>query len=191
MNNMNEEQTKKISLTDKLDAYFAKKGKFLAFMWQFLKFTIVSFLTFAIQIALVYLLLFFMKDFKEPLPHFLAVIFSETTVGEGNSNWGYMLPFFISNLVANTFGYFMNKSKTFKSDAPLWHLVIYIVTLFILILISTWLQGVVVNALTATEIAFFVTLAPTIGSMAAGTLQFAAIFPLQKFVLLREKKADK
>ena len=116
-------------------------------IWQIVKFIVVSLLVTIIQLALVNLLYFFMKNWQEPLPGFLGEIFSPSTVGEGHSNWGYILPFFLSNFIANTVGYFLNKRKTFKSDAPLWHYIIYIVLLFLLILFSTWLQGLVVNAL--------------------------------------------
>lgn len=154
-------------------------------IWQIIKFIVVSLLVTIIQLALVNLLYFFMKDWKEPLPGFLGDIFSTATVGEDHSNLGYILPFFLSNFIANTIGYFLNKRKTFKSDAPLWHYIIYIVLLFLLILFSTWLQGLVVNALISVN---FESLAPTIAAMVAGTVQMIVLFPLQKFVLLREKK---
>lgn len=159
-------------------------------IWQFIKFVLVSCLATVIQLALVNILYFMMKGFTTPLPAFLAAVFNETTVGEGNANWGYMLPFFLSNLIANTVGYFINRSKTFKSDAPIWHFALYIVILFALIVFSTWLQGVIVNALNGCGVAFFVGAAPTIASMAAGTLQLIILFPIQKYVLLREKKEN-
>lgn len=154
-------------------------------IWQIIKFVVVSMLVTIIQLALVNLLYFFMKSWKEPLPGFLGDVFSEQTMGADHSNWGYVLPFFLSNFIANTVGYFLNKSKTFKSDAPIWHYVIYIVVLFLLIVFTTWLQGVVANALVSVNVEV---LAPTIASMVAGTVQMIVLFPLQKFVLLREKK---
>lgn len=156
-------------------------------IWQFIKFIVVSLLVTIIQLALVNLLYFLLKNWKAPLPDFLAKIFTEDTVGKGHSNWGYILPFFVSNFVANTVGYFLNKHKTFKSDAPIWHYIVYIVLLFLLILFTTWLQGVVANWMTSLGAEG---IAPTIAAMAAGTVQMIVLFPLQKFVLLREKKKD-
>ena len=78
-----------------------------------------------------------MKNWKEPLPGFFGGIFSEQTMEKGQSNWGYILPFFLSNFVANA-----------RIEA----------------------------------------LAPTIASTVVGTVQTIALFPLQKFVLPREKK---
>lgn len=182
-----EEEEKKASRFTKFlnnaDEKAEKGGK--KTIWQIIKFIIVSSLVTLIQLGLVNLLYFLMKSWIEPLPNFLAAIFSEQTVGISHSNWGYILPFFISNLVANTVGYFLNKSKTFKSDAPIWHYVIYILFLLLLILFSTWLQGIVANGLSQLGAE---AIAPTIAGMVAGTFQMIVLFPLQKYVLLRERK---
>ncbi|MCR4562133.1 MAG: GtrA family protein [Bacilli bacterium] len=180
------QQEKKESFLDKIDNKADKKG--IKTLWQAIKFLVVSCLVTLIQLGLVNLMYFLMKGWTTPLPGFLAIIFSEQTIGVGHSNWGYILPFFISNLVANTVGYFLNKSKTFKSDAPWWHYVIYILVLLVLISISTWLQGLIVNGLNSVGAEV---VAPTIAGMAAGMFQLIALFPLQKYVLLKEKKEEK
>jgi len=155
---------------------------------QALKFILVSLLASAIQLILVNALYFAMRGWTAPLPTFLAGIFTEQTMGAGHANWGYVLPFFLSNLIANIVAYIQNKKRTFKSDAPKRNFVIYIVVLFCLILFSTWLQGVVAGKLLATENQLLQKLAPTIAMACAGTLQMIILFPLEKFVLLKEKK---
>lgn len=170
---------------DKMDEKAANKGKGIKTLWQIVKFIIVSLLVTIIQLGLVNLLYFLMKGWVEPLPGVLGEIFSESVMGEAHSTWGYILPFFLSNLIANTVGYFLNKHKTFKSDAPWWHYVIYIVILFILIVFTTWVQGLIANLMISWGVEG---LGPTIASMVAGNIQFILLFPLQKFVLLREKK---
>ena len=155
---------------------------------QALKFILVSLLASAIQLILVNALYFAMRGWTAPLPPFLAGIFTEQTMGAGHSNWGYVLPFFLSNLIANSVAYIQNKKRTFKSDAPKRNFVIYLVILFCLILFSTWLQGVVAGALLATDSQLLQNLAPTIAMACAGTLQMVILFPLEKFVLLKEKK---
>ena len=169
---------------DKMDEKAANKGKKIKLVWQIVKFLIVSLLVTIIQLALVNLLFFCMKGWVEPLPGFLGDIFTEEVMGKDHSNWGYILPFFLSNLIANTVGYFLNKHKTFKSEAPWWHYVIYIVFLFLLIVFTTWIQGLVANLFIARGVE---SLGPTVAAMAAGTIQMLLLFPLQKFVLLREK----
>ncbi len=175
----------KESFLNRIDAKAEKKG--IKTLWQALKFVVISCLVTIIQLALVNLLYFLMKGWTEPLPPFLSAIFSEQTIGMGHSNWGYILPFFLSNFIANTVGYFLNKSKTFKSDAPFWHYLLYIVVLLLLIFFATWLQGLIVNGMTSVGAEG---IAPTIATLTASTVQLVTLFPLHKYVLLREKKAD-
>ena len=185
---MNKEKkpSKFTQVLNKIDDY--AEARHLKTLWQIAKFMAVSFLVSAIQLGLVNLLYFLMKGWTEPLTPLLSMIFSEDIVGEGHSNWGYILPFFISNLAANTVGYFLNRSKTFKSDAPIWHYIIYVGVLLVLIFFTTWLQGVAVNIMVGWGVEG---IAPTLAAMLAGTVQLVILFPLQKFVLLREMKKNK
>ena len=174
-----------VSWLDNVDDKAKSKGKWWHTLWQYIKFSAVGIFITLIQLALVNLLYFFMKSWTTPLTGFIGDIFSESTLGEGHSTWGYLLPFFLSNFIANTIGYFLNKKRTFKSDAPKWHYVIYIIVLVLLITFSTWLQGVITNGLVSVNAEF---IAPTIAALTVGMMQSIILFPLQKFVLLKEKK---
>lgn len=174
-----------ISWLDNVDDKAKNKGKWWHTLWQYIKFSAVGIFITLIQLALVNLLYFFMKSWTTPLTGFIGDIFSESTLGEGHSTWGYLLPFFLSNFIANTIGYFLNKKRTFKSDAPKWHYVIYIIVLVLLITFSTWLQGVITNGLVSVNVEF---IAPTVAALTVGMMQSIILFPLQKFVLLKEKK---
>ena len=172
---------------DNLDDHIESKGKVHKNLWQLIKFGIVSFIITIIQLGLLYLMYYLMKSWKEPLPTFLANIFSEKSVGKDHDNWGYVLPFFLSNFIANTIGYFLNKRRTFRSDSPLWHYFLYIGVLVALILFSTWFQGMMNN--------WFIDLGmesigPFVAMNTAGFIQFLVLYPIQKFVLLREKIID-
>lgn len=107
----------------------------------------------------------------------------------GIVTWGYTLPFLLSNLIANIYGYIQNKKTTFKSDAPKIMFVIYIFIMIALILFSTWFQGWVYG-LICSKIPKIVGLARLIAAMAAGFVQMIFLFPMEKFVLLREKKPE-
>lgn len=181
------EKNKIIKFLDNLDDKFEKKGKLFKNLWQLFKFGFVSFIITVIQLGLLYLMYYLMKGWTDPLPGFLAVIFSPETVGEDHANWGYMLPFFLSNFIANTIGYFLNKSRTFKSDAPIWHYLVYIVVLIILIMFSTWFQGVLMNVFIVWGVEV---VGPFIAMNLTGFVQFLVLYPLQKFVLLRERKVE-
>lgn len=157
-------------------------------IWQFIKFILVSGIVSIIQLVLVNVLFFLMQEWKAPLPPFLAGIFTASTVGIGNDNWGYVLPFFLSNLIANIYGYFQNQKTTFKAkNTPAWCMRFYIGTIAALILFSTWLQGVVVNWALHSGISVLVGLSPTLAAMAAGNVQMLVLFPLEKFVLFKER----
>lgn len=107
----------------------------------------------------------------------------------GIITWGYTLPFLLSNLIANIYGYIQNKKTTFKSDAPWYNFAIYIFLMICLILFSTWLQGWIYG-LICSNLPKFAGLARLVASMAAGFVQMVVLFPMEKFVLLKEKKAD-
>ncbi len=172
----------------RLDSAAEARGGRVKTLWQLVKFVAVSSLVGVLQLLLVNLLFFALRDWKAPLPSALAAVFSASSVGAGNDNWGFVLPFFVSNLAANIYGYIQNKRTTFKSDAPGWCFAVYLMLMAALILFSTWLQGVVANALISSASSLLLALAPTIAAMCAGTLQLMVLFPVEKFVLLKEKK---
>lgn len=206
------DEKKKISLSG-IDNAAEGKGSFFKTIWQLVKFLVVSGLVSIIQFGLAMLLpLIFDKLNLPELPSFLAAIFNENSVPAdkfamyapaGIVTWGYVLPFFLSNLIANIYGFYQNKKTTFKSDAPWYSFAAYIILLIALILFSTWLQAVIVAGLESISpdgktgfLLWIVNLVSTdsvarlIASMAAGFLQMVVLFPMEKFVLLKEKKKD-
>lgn len=119
-----------------------------------------------------------------------SAIVNGAVVAGGIVTFGYLLPFLLSNLIANIYGFYQNKKTTFKSDAPWYNFAIYIVLMLALILFSTWLQGWLVGIIAKIPMAWIQPLARTIASMAAGFVQMVVLFPMEKFVLLKEKKED-
>lgn len=199
------DEKKKFSLSG-IDNAAEEKGSFMKTLWQIVKFLVVSGLVTIIQLVLANVLPLIFDSVTAVIPEFLQaifkpdVIFDASTekgaeqiskyVVDGAVTWGYILPFFLSNGIANIYGYIQNKKTTFKSDAPKICFVIYIVLLVALILFSTWLQGAIVGWLSKVDIAFIQGLARTIASLAAGLVQMLVLFPMEKFVLLKEKKKD-
>lgn len=199
------DEKKKISLGG-IDDAAEGKGSFFKTLWQLVKFLVVSGLVTIIQLVLAYLLPFIFDHVTATLPTFLQAIFQPNAifdvttdagakdfakyVVDGVVTWGYVLPFFLSNLIANIYGYIQNKKTTFKSDAPKICFVIYIILMICLILFSTWLQGAIYGALTRVDNAFISGISRLVASMAAGFVQMVVLFPMEKFVLLKEKKKD-
>lgn len=202
---MADDKKKKISLGG-IDNAAEEKGSFIKTLWQLLKFLVVSGLVTIIQLVLANVLPFIFDGLTATLPEFLQGIFAPNTifdpttaegqeqiskyVVDGVVTWGYLLPFLLSNLIANIYGFWQNKKTTFKSDAPWYNFAIYIILMLALILFSTWLQGWIVGVIAKVDWAWLQALSRTIASLAAGLVQMIVLFPMEKFVLLKEKKKD-
>ncbi len=194
-----EKQKKKLSLSG-IDDAAENKGSVWKTLWQIVKFAAVSLIGYAIQLILVYTLPLIFDSVTTLLPGFLQGIFNPELIFDPGSaemtkyviggvvTWGYVIPFFLSNFIANIYGFFQNRKTTFKSDAPWYCLAIYIVVLVALILFSTWFQGLLYGWLTNVGNTFLSGIARFIASMTAGLIQFVVLFPIEKFVLLRERK---
>ena len=181
---------KKFSLGG-LDNAAEEKGSFIKTVWQLVKFLVVSGLVTIIQLVLANVLPLIFDSVTATLPAFLQGMEQiGKYVVDGVVTWGYLLPFFLSNLIANIYGFYQNKKTTFKSDAPWYNFAIYIVLMIALILFSTWFQGWLVGVIAKAPWAWLNKLARTIAGLAAGFVQMVVLFPMEKFVLLKEKKEE-
>lgn len=199
------DEKKKLSIGG-LDSAAEEKGSFVKTIWQLVKFLVVSGLVTIIQLVLANVLPLIFDSVTATLPVFLQGIFKPDVIFDaateqgvkqiakyvvgGVVTWGYLLPFFLSNLIANIYGFYQNKKTTFKSDAPWYSFAAYIIIMIALILFSTWFQGWLVGVLAKIPVEFIQGLARTIAGLAAGFVQMVFLFPMEKFVLLKEKKAD-
>ncbi|WP_177917538.1 hypothetical protein [uncultured Eubacterium sp.] len=199
------DEKKKISLKG-IDGAAEEKGSFIKTLWQLVKFLVVSGLVTIIQLVLANVLPLIFDGVTATLPTFLQGIFAPDVIFDASTEegvvqigkyvvngvvtWGYLLPFFLSNLIANIYGFYQNKKTTFKSDAPWYNFAIYIVIMIALILFSTWFQGWLVGIIAKIDWAWIQPLARTIAGLAAGFVQMVFLFPMEKFVLLKEKKED-
>ena len=197
---MAEEKTNFIT---KLDAKAEAIGGGIKTLWQIVKFLVVSMGVSIIQIILANVLPLIFDNVTATLPGFLQAIFVPDAIFDtatengaadyakyvvgGVVTWGYVLPFFLSNALANVYGYIQNKKTTFKSDAPTYCFVIYIAILVALILFSTWFQGFLFGVLSNLDVGFLKSLARTIAVLVSGLIQMLVLFPMEKFVLLKEK----
>ncbi len=156
---------------------------------QILKYLLAGLSITVVQFVLVNLFPYIFSSWKRELPSFLSIVFSEKTMGEGNSNWGYVMTFFLSNLIANIYGYFLNRRTVFHSDSPLWCFIAFVIMMASLILVSTWLQGLIANAVNqrSPSLSAF---ANTIAAAVCAFGQNLIVYPTEKFILLREKRVS-
>ena len=154
---------------------------------EFIKFNIVSFSVTLLQLLLANLLPYVFDSCLVKVPTFLNNIFYSNNIPtkyiiDGYVTYAYLLPFLLSNLLANIYAYFVNMKATFKGKGTKNGFIAYVLILLTLILFSTWLQGVIVSALYSTKL---VSLSRTIASLSVGIIQMAILFPLEKFVLFK------
>jgi len=157
---------------------------------QILKYLLAGLSVTVFQFVLVNVFPFVFASWKRSLPPFLSLVFSEKTMGAGNSNWGYVMTFFLSNLIANIYGYFLNRKTVFHSDSPLWCFITFVVMMASLILVSTWLQGLIANAVVEGSPSLSA-YANTIAAAVCAFGQNLIVYPTEKFILLREKKSQR
>ena len=172
---------------EKIDKYFESKNKAV---WEFIKFNLVSFSGTLLLLILANVLPIFFDGITAKLPELLRPIFNPDNifqteneykkyVVDGVVTWGYVLPFFLSNVITNIYSYFVNMKVTFKGKISRQAFTLFLVVLVILILFTTWLQGIIFGKLATTSIA---SLSRTIASLVSGTIQMIVIYPLEKYV---------
>lgn len=175
-------------------------------VWQVVKFSLISIVVALIQTVLQYLLPLIFDNVTAVLPSWLAWIFNTESlfdvttaagakdfakyVVNGVVTWGYVLPFFLSNYIANIYSYIQNKKTTFKSDAPRWHFVLYFIILTLLIVFATWLQGFMYGWVNHIDSSFVHAISRLLVMAPAGMLQFIVLFIAQK-ILLPMREEDK
>lgn len=154
---------------------------------EFIKFNIVSFSVTLLQLLLANLLPYLFDGYLVKIPTLLNNIFYSDNIPtkyivDSYVTYAYLLPFLLSNLLANIYAYFVNMKATFKGKGTKGGFIAYVVILLTLILFSTWLQGLIVGTLYSTK---FVNVSRTIASLTAGTVQMLILFPLEKYVLFK------
>lgn len=179
----------KVSLSS-IDKAAEGKGKGMETLWQFVKFIVVSLGAFVIQTFLPILIKLVMS------PEFLAKeydiwgIFKSSVDEKGVVlGLGVFIAANVSNVIAQIVSFFINREKTFNSDANIAvTLPIYIVFTIALIIFSAWLSTKLIplfTNLTGSDSA-----AMAISGAVCGAVQFFLYFPFDK-LLFPKKKEEK
>lgn len=166
------------------------KGSAINTLWQFVKFIVVSLGAFVIQTFLPLLIKLPMKDEFLHRAYEFWIFKSEApdpATGIIAAGLGVFIAANASNVIAQIVAFFINREKTFNSDANIAvTLPIYIIFTIALICFSAWLSP--------TLITFF---ASKIGENAAiavsgavcGAIQFFLYFPVDKILFHKKKEA--
>ncbi len=176
-----------------IDSAAANKGKGIETLWQFIKFIVVSLGAFAIQTVLPIIIKLFMSE-EFQTRKFTWWIFhdvSEVDKDTGKlivTGLGLFLAANIANIVAQIVAFFINRDKTFNSDANIAIVLpIYIVFTIALICFSAWLSPTLINFFQShkvnTDLSLF------LSGAICGAIQFFLYFPVDK-ILFHKKKED-
>jgi putative flippase GtrA len=170
-----------------IDNAAASKGKGLETVWQFVKFIFVSLLAMIVQFALLNLLplipaiknLYNGQDFN-------WWVFTVTGVAGG---LGYFIVNNTANIIAQIVAFFVNRDKTFNSDANVAIVLpIYIVFTIALICFSAWLnptlKDIFVEKWNWGDAA-----SANAATMICSAVQFFLYFPVDKLLFPKKKEA--
>ena len=168
-------------------------------LWQLVKFIGVGGIGGIIQAVLQYIFPMFFDGLTVTLPKWLDFLYNEPTLFDtdtaagaadaakyiigGTVTWGYVLPFFLANILANIFVYIMNKKYTFKSSAPRWHFVLYFVIMVLTIVFATWMQGALYPLIIRAPWEWMHSLARLLLLIPCGIVQTIVFFIAQKLLL--------
>jgi len=171
-----------------IDNAAASKGKGLETVWQFVKFIFVSLLAMIVQFALLNLLplipaiknLYNGQDFN-------WWVFTVTGVAGG---LGYFIVNNTANIIAQIVAFFVNRNKTFNSDANVAVVLpIYIVFTIALICFSAWLNPTLKD-LFIEKWGWGDDLSANAATMICSAVQFFLYFPVDKLLFPKKKEAS-
>lgn len=176
---------------NQIDKAADNKGSGIRTLWQFVKFIVVSLGAFVIQTCLPYLLKIPMSDdflHKAYKFWFFESEAPDAATGIIAAGLGVFIAANASNIIAQIVSFFINRDKTFNSDANIAvTLPIYIIFTIALICFSAWLSP--------TLITFFCNHnlegpALALSGAICGAVQFFLYFPVDK-LLFHKKKEEK
>ena len=164
-----------------IDKMAEEKGSALVTLWQFVKFIVVSLGAFVIQTFLPLLIKLPMSEAFKMQAFDWGLFKSTAEVG-----LGIFLAANISNIIAQIVSFFINRDKTFNSDANIAvTLPIYIVFTIALICFSAWLSPTLITFFTGK---IGENAAISVSGAVCGAIQFFLYFPVDKLLFSKKKE---
>lgn len=174
-----------MSKLKEIDSKAAEKGSGLQTVWQFVKFIVVSLLAFAVQFILLNTLKYipFIAELWNKNEDFnWFIFFCSGSIG----GLGYFIVNNTANICAQIVSFFVNKEKTFNSDANTAVILpIYLIFTVGLIFFSAWLNPTLKGVFVAH---MGDDLAANAATMICSAVQFFLYFPVDKLLMRTKKK---
>lgn len=173
-----------IARLKEIDAMASEKGAAVKTLWQFVKFIFVSLIAFAVQFFLLNTLKFipFIHNMYDTDFHWW-VFRSEAAAG----GLGYFIVSSTANLLSRIVAFFVNRDKTFNSDANIAVVLpIYIAFAVALVIFLSWLNPIIKASIIAAN-GLGDTAAANAATMLCCVIQFFLYFPVDKILFRKEK----
>ncbi len=161
----------------------AEKGSMVNTLWQFVKFIFVSLIAFFTEFFLLNTLKYvpFIHDLYDVDFHWW-IFRSEIAAG----GLGFFIVSCLSNFISRMVAFFVNRKKTFNSDANIAAtLPIYIAFALILLVFLSWLNPILKGKFVGLGLGD--TAAANASTMCCCCVQFFSYFPVDKLLFHKEK----
>ena len=172
--------------------FAAAFGKGKAFMtrhgniWQIVKFTLISLIAFLAEFASMYALQYGLEGVLGN-EDFHWFIFHYAAGRNGAFGTAGFIAMLVSKCIAEIISFTINRKKTFNANNNVvFSAIMYVITVIALILFTTWLAGILGDAIGP---AIGADLGNTISKMLGSLISWVVIFLMDKFVIMR--KVDK
>lgn len=177
-----------MAILEKLDQSAEAKGNGVKTLWQFVKFIVVSLGACIVQVVSL-AILYNIPAIKElSATPFHWFVFDYPVIEGERCGLALFISANVANILAQIVSFFINKNKTFNSDANTAVILpIYIAFTLGLIVFSAWLNPVIFK-LCVEKFALGSGLALTIATAVCSTLQFILYFPFDKILMHQKKK---
>lgn len=172
-----------ITRIKEIDSKAAEKGEAIKTLWQFVKFIFVSLIAFFTEFFLLNTLKYIPFIYNLYDTDFKWWIFRSEIAAGG---LGYFIVSCLSNFLSRIVAFFVNRTKTFNSDANIAiTLPIYIVFAVSLLVFLSWLNPILKAKLVAQGLGDVA--AANAATMLCCVIQFFSYFPVDKTLFHKEK----
>ena len=176
------EKTKLAVAFDKGKDFMTRHGN----IWQIVKFTLISLIAFLAEFASMYALQYGLEDVLGN-QEFHWFVFHYAPGRNGAFGTAGFIAMLVSKCIAEIISFTINRKKTFNANNNVvFSAIMYVLTVIALILFTTWLAGVLGDAIGP---AIGADLGNTISKMLGSLISWVVIFLMDKFVIMR--KVDK
>ncbi len=153
-------------------------------MMQIVKFILISLIAFVTEFAVMYALQYGLKNVcgQEDFSWWIFYYDAESSFGLAG-----FIAIVVSKAIAEVISFIINRKKNFEADNNIvFSAVVYVITVVGLFIFTTWLTGIISNAMGVGE-----GMGVTIGKMIGSVISFVVIFIMDKFVIMTKKKVNK